>query len=519
MKALIKLELCNLFGLNVFRFSRDKKARRKSALLLVLWIALLALMFFYVGGLAYGLLFLGLGQIIPAYLTVLSSLLIFVFGILKAGGAIFRREGYDILCALPVSKNAVVAARLIRMYVENLLMTVAVMLPGLLVYAWNVRPHLKFYLAAVLWALSVPVIPMVGSVLIGTLVTGVTCRMRHKSVVAAGLSILAVFAIFYGCSRISALEDSFNPAILKELSVFILGLLEKIYPPAVWGGAAVVDGNLLICLLWLFVSLAVFLAAAMGVSLCFHGICRRLFSSRARHDYEMKELKEQSVLISLCRREFQRYFSSTVYVTNTILGPIMGCVLSATLLAVGRKRLERILPFPVDVGEFLPFALAGGFCMMTVTATSISMEGKNWWILKSLPLTAKSILDAKILMNLLLFLPFYILSELFTFLALRPGIVGFIWLLLIPAELILFSCVYGIVVNLHFPVLEWENEVSVVKQSVSAMLGGMGGFILAILGAVGLWMVPTGYEDIYKGLLCLAIFLVTAFLYRKDIGG
>ncbi len=157
--------------------------------------------------------------------------------------------------------------------------------------------------------------------------------------------------------------------------------------------------------------------------------------------------------------------------------------------------------------------------MMTVTATSISMEGKNWWILKSLPLTAKSILDAKILMNLLLFLPFYILSELFTFLALRPGIVGFIWLLLIPAELILFSCVYGIVVNLHFPVLEWENEVSVVKQSVSAMLGGMGGFILAILGAVGLWMVPTGYEDIYKGLLCLAIFLVTAFLYRKDIGG
>ena len=50
----------------------------------------------------------------------------------------------------------------------------------------------------------------------------------------------------------------------------------------------------------------------------------------------------------------------------------------------------------------------------------------------------------------------------------------------IPAVMILFSCVFGITVNLHFPVLEWEKEVRIVKQNASAMLGGMGGKHLAV---------------------------------------
>ena len=151
---------------------------------------------------------------------------------------------------------------------------------------------------------------------------------------------------------------------------------------------------------------------------------------------------------------------------------------------------------------------------MTTTATSISMEGKNWWILKSLPLSAKNILDGKILMNLLLILPFYFLSELFLIFALKPGAGELLWLILIPAEIILFSCVYGITVNLHFPVLEWESEVRIVKQSASAMLGGMGGFILALLCAVIVGVVPNEYTDYLKTGICVVILAAAAVLYR-----
>lgn len=144
------------------------------------------------------------------------------------------------------------------------------------------------------------------------------------------------------------------------------------------------------------------------------------------------------------------------------------------------------------------------------------MEGKEWWLAKSLPLPARTVLDAKLLMNLILILPFYLVSEVFLILALKPGLQDSFWMMVIPAVILLFACVYGITVNLHFPVLDWENEVSVVKQSASAVLGGMGGAVLAILGGAGACLVPEGYSGGYRAVLCVLLLGITCLMYRKN---
>ena len=90
------------------------------------------------------------------------------------------------------------------------------------------------------------------------------------------------------------------------------------------------------------------------------------------------------------------------------------------------------------------------------------------------------------------------------------------WMMVIPAVILLFACVYGITVNLHFPVLDWENEVSVVKQSASAVLGGMGGAVLAILGGAGACLVPEGYSGGYRAVLCVLLLGITCLMYRKN---
>ncbi len=327
---------------------------------------------------------------------------------------------------------------------------------------------------------------------------------------------MAVLGIMYGSSRLSAIEGNIDSEMLKNLSASMMSLLGKVFPPAVWFGACITRGDILGGVLCAALSLAVFAVVAAGVILCFQKVCQGLYSNVAKHNYQMGALKANSVLSSLCRREFRRYFSSSIYVANTIIGPIMGCVLSGALLVTGTETLKKLLPLPIDIGQVLPFLIAGVFCMMTTTATSISMEGKNWWIVKSLPLSAKNILDAKILMNLLLFLPFYLLSELFLIFALKPGTGELLWLLLIPAAIILFSCVYGITINLHLPLLEWESEVRVVKQSASSMLGSMGGIILAILCAVAVGIVPEGYAAYLKAGICVVILTATAVLYHKN---
>lgn len=160
--------------------------------------------------------------------------------------------------------------------------------------------------------------------------------------------------------------------------------------------------------------------------------------------------------------------------------------------------------------------MVGMLCMMTTTSTSISMEGKNWWIVKSLPLSVKSVLDAKLLMNLLLLLPFYLLSELLMLLALQPGGAELVWMLLLPGVIILFSCVYGLTINLRFPVMDWESEVTVVKQSASAMLGGMGGFLVSIVCLAVFFTAPEAYANILKAILCAGLLFATFLLYRGN---
>lgn len=340
--------------------------------------------------------------------------------------------------------------------------------------------------------------------------------MRHKSLISAGLSVLFVLGVLYGSSRLSAVEGSIDPEMLRDLSLSIMTLLEKVYPPAVWIGRAMVRGDVPGALACVVLSLAVFGAVAAAVALSFQKISQNLYSNFAKHDYRMGKLKADSLLCSLCKRELRRYFSSSIYVTNTIIGPVMGCVLSAALLLLGTDLIKEFLPLPIDVEGIVPFVISGVFCTMTATATSISMEGKNWWILKSLPLTTKNILDGKILMNLLLLLPFYLLSELILIFALKPGVGELLWLVLIPAVIILFSCVYGIAVNLRFPVLEWESEVRIVKQSASAVLGGMGGLILSILCAVIVGAVSGEYAAYLKIGICAVILAATAVIYRSN---
>ena len=80
----------------------------------------------------------------------------------------------------------------------------------------------------------------------------------------------------------------------------------------------------------------------------------------------------------------------------------------------------------------------------------------------------------------------------------------------------MFACIYGITINLHFPVMDWENEVSVVKQSASSILGGMGGAVLAVLGGAGACVVPGGYLGGYETVLCVLVLGIAWLLYRKN---
>ena len=79
---------------------------------------------------------------------------------------------------------------------------------------------------------------------------------------------------------------------------------------------------------------------------------------------------------------------------------------------------------------------------------------------------------------------------------------------------ILFSTVFALAVNLRFPVLEWDNEVRIVKQSAASMLGGLGGALPPLLGLGLCFLVPASWGSLCKGLFCLLSWALSALLCR-----
>ena len=516
IKTLTKLQLQNLYGLNVFRYTKDKKKKKTTIGLGVVWALLIVMIATYIGGATFGYVYLGMSEIVPAYLIMLASLVILAFAIFKAGSVIFQENAYDILCSLPLSQTAIVVSRFLRMYVENLLLTLLVMVPGIVVYGVMVKPAISFYLIGVVVTVFVPLIPITIATFFGALVTAISSRMKHKSLVSAALSVGLVIAVMASTGTMSTMEEEFSIEMLQNMSEVVTQAIGDIYPPAIWLSNAMVKGDILTGLLCVLGGLVAFAVTIALISVKFHEICRGLYGTHAKHNYKMEQLKKTSVLGTLYKREMKRYFASSIYVQNTIVGPVMAIIFAVAVLGVGLDTIQQTMEIPIDIAGAVPVLLAGIFAVMTTTCTSISMEGKEWWIVKSLPIRTKDLLDSKLLFGLSLYLPFWLVSEILLIIALRPSFMELVWLVLLSLILILFSQVVGLTANLKMPVFDWENEVSVVKQSASAALGGLGGFVVVLVCMVPVLLVPAEYSNLVKGALCIIFAVVTWILYNKN---
>jgi ABC-2 type transport system permease protein len=119
-----------------------------------------------------------------------------------------------------------------------------------------------------------------------------------------------------------------------------------------------------------------------------------------------------------------------------------------------------------------------GFSLSTVytPAVSLSLEGKNLATLKTLPIRALTIFQAKVAFNLWLTLPVIFLTTMVAFIIFSLSLIESILLL---AMLILFAIllsIFFLYLNLFFPRFDFHHEVEVVKQSLAALLAVFGGF-------------------------------------------
>ena len=506
--TLSKNELVNFLGVNELRKVKDPTAKKQKGFIFGMLIFLYICLAGYTAGQAAILSTIGTAEYIPVLFFLAAFSMNLVIGIYRAKATIYRESDLDLVSAFPLSGVDIVASRVFRLYFDNLVIGAAVIIPAFLVFGIMAGCGALFFISIIPVCIISPILPTATASWIGILFAAIISRNRHKVLTEVILALVIVIGSFAVSGVISAktglgstsitvsekkkMDEQMKAEMAAALTEKMTGV-EQAFPPFKLISKVLQNAEFVGILIYTLISIAVIVPTVMVIGKNFFGISRKLFSTRNHKEYRMEELKKQSVITALVKKEAARYFSSGIYVSNSIVNPVMALILAVALGFVDLNKIVESagkLPVEINVNNSIPFLLAVIYCMMTITASSVSMEGKSWWIMRVLPIGTKEILGAKLLFNMIFMAPFYLVTEIIMLFTVNAGALERIWIIIIPGITIVFSILFGLFLNLKFPKFNWENETEVVKQGAATGLSMLG--VLPLILFAGGAAVMTG---------------------------
>ncbi len=484
--TLVKLYLKESFSLKRLLGFDLKKSKVKAILIglaiiysLVVFIGAIGYMFFDLGKILDQM---GQTKILLSFLTIYSLSLSIIIVLFRASGSIFYYKDYDITAPLPIHPRTILWAKmtvlLLILYASSFVFTLPIVFSY---FYWNGFSILGFlfYLVGFIF---LPLVPVLVMSFISLLIAMITAKFRRSKII----NIILMFVIFLGIFMVSfSMNDVETNPLTGQIDLF--SGISNAYPPFEWFMNAVHDQNIVHLLYLVGANGILFFLFVYFINGYVQRTNQRGIRANIKKNGKAVTYQERSIVTALVQKEFKKYFSITLYAVNAGLGPVLLTVLSVASLFY-TSQIEGFLGEMVGAGldvEILIMALVGFSVAMTYTsAISLSLEGKNFWVIKSLPIKAETVMFSKILFNLLLIIPIAVISILLFGFSLRIDIVNQLSLILLVITFGILISTMDAAINLWVPKFDFTNEVEVIKQSAGAMLAIFGAFGLMALNGI-----------------------------------
>lgn len=519
LTKLIKIQLKGLFQ-SLFTFSVGKKKKRNPILNLL--IILLVIYVISAIGLSIGLLFYQMGiQMIPQG----YSLLYFVdVGFMAAGASLvfsaftsqsllFEAKDNELLLSLPIKPSKILGSRILVLSVINAVVHFIILFSAAAIYIHFKHPGISFYVVFIISLLLMILFSVALSCIFGYLLSVITVRMRNKAIFVTMISVvlLLIFLYFY-------INISLNVNNLIAEGSKITEAVKIVLPPFYHYSSLLISPNItsfIVLAAWCIISFA-----AIYALLSKHFITlvttKRQFKKIV---YRQKDVKSKSVFYALLKKESGKFFSTPPYMLNCGFAFIMEILFAGFFFVKGKDALNLIFDkMPQATGLLVPVIvayLAFTAGMGCTTSPSISLEGKQLWIIKSSPIDIKTLFHAKISLNLILGISCLMVSDLLIFYVLKPSLSEALLIIGIPIALQIFTALIGLLCNLLFPKLDFMNETLVIKQSVSTLISIFSSIVLVgILSMLYINVFQTRITFIvYGSIVFAAVMGINSFLY------
>lgn len=458
----------------------------------------------------------GLDQIYFSLFVLVSALVVFMFSIMETKVALFECNDNELLMSMPIRPVDILVSRCAAVLIANLIEVTFIILPATVAYlvlGGSPLYAVGFIIVSLLAVLFVTVL----SALFGYVVALIASRFKHKNLVTI-ITSLAFLALFFA-SYISIMGDSMNSS--DDPQQMVADLVEKMAVLLPIGEACMFSPLPLIVIA--LISIGTTIAFALLMSRFYFRIITASKSTISSSKKEVSVLTG-TAFSALAKKELTRLFSSAGYLLNGAAGIIFQVLLGIMLFTNGQEIMPVVEELSGLIGidkSYLLGLFGVAICSAlpltnSVSASALSLEGKNFWVLQSLPVAPLTVLYAKLVPHVLISLPSTLALSILLGIAFSIPAICWPFIIIAPMVSVFIGALLGLVLNVKFPKFHYTNEHEVVKQSLPVFVMVMLGMLCTLLcvGASLLLAIQIGplVAMIALLLLLLAVFSLLIWL-------
>lgn len=524
LKTLLKYTLINSLGINKLTKKKNGESRGIGLGLAAFLIYLLIFSFVTLYMFLFIMMYKELGNAKNIYLLIItvSSLICFVTTISKANTYIFRTKDYDFLMSLPIKSSTIIVTKLLSLYLYNLLFVFTLVISVDIAYIISVGFDAGLILLSIPAMLIIPLFPMTVSSFIAFLLGFIPLKQKTKNL----LSMLLYIIMFGGFMAIYF----YGMASAEGNAVALYDVLGEYYFMGKWLFSGMADLNIVSLLLFTGVSFGSFLVFVIIVGRFFLAINGMMSNNNTKSNYKIQNEKyeKKGEVKTIFQKEMRSLLNYPQVLIQIASGPIMSIVMAIMMpivilqnsgASIGEIDLENGNMMMLIIGAFMIFALT----MVSSTSSSISLEGKSFWIIKSSPVKTTNIFWGKCLVNIVLTIPVALINVIILEIFFKANLIIAILVFLMTVGFVLFTTFMGLFFNLLSPKFDYDNPVKAVKQGkpvLFTMLMDFGVIIVTGILLVIAHMFGGIYASVAVGTLLGIILCVISYLilFKKGVG-
>ncbi len=467
---LLKVQFLSLFGINKTAHKKKGKAVGFAGVLgvaLIFAVIVCAVSYLYSKMFAETYLLLNRKQDFLPSIFALVCIICLIFSFYSSSSNLYGGKDFDLLNAMPIKTNTIVLSKLIFMYLADLVFAILILVPAVVVQFNMLGKIATIDLVRLgVMALFLPVFPTVVSIVLGVIVSFISTKFKRKALVQS----LLYGIIFIGAYALSLIDTNMMDTLAPIRKMYFL-------MPLVIKGIYSFKFTALFC----GASILIFIVAFLVVEKTYNALNTKLKSVKRAKNFKLGTYNQNSQFKVLLKKEFKLLFSAPTYAMNTLMGSFMVIIGSIALMIIAIKTGS--LAMSMMLAVIMQALFAFSLMISPTTAVSISVEGNTFYLMRTMPVPIKKLLNTKLCVNLLVgAVPAFVGSVVFAF-ALKGASIWFILLIILNSTL--YSVLggnLGLLFNLLFPMMKWDNITKAVKQGLSLVLTVLVG--MAIAGGV-----------------------------------